>query len=140
MGVFFAVFLLSSPAAGPDTQELIRLEQQMIEALVRNDADAVAGLWGDDLLFVGTDGKASTKAQRLKGMASSASGGAVTAASNDDVKVRIYGQSAVVTLLSTWKVQVNSREFNDCYMTTHVWAKRHRRWLLVSAHVSKVTP
>jgi ketosteroid isomerase-like protein len=137
--VLFLATLLFRPAAPDVVQEITRLEQQLTDALVRNDVSAVDRLWSEDLIFIGTDGKASTKARRLAGMSAPASSGdAVVAATNDDVKVRLYGQTAVVTLLSTWKVHAGERDFSDRYMTTHIWTRQRGRWQLVAAHVSKV--
>jgi ketosteroid isomerase-like protein len=120
------------------TQELVAVEQQLTDALVRNEVATVDRLWSDDLIFVGTNGKTATKAQRLESMKTPSN--AVTTTTNDDVKVRVYGQTAVVTLLSTWNVRVDGRESSDRYMTTHVWSKQRGRWLLVMAHVSRVAP
>ena len=135
LGLLFLTFI-----QGDFVREVTGLEQQLLDALVRLDVTTVQKLWSDDLVFVGTDGKVTTRAERLTGMkASSATAGAsVTAATNDDVKVRLYGQVAVVTLLSTWKGRANDREFSDRYMTTHVWSRQNGRWLLVSAHVSRL--
>src|SRR5215831_15093053 len=97
-----------------------------------NDANAVEILWSDDLVFVGTDGKTSTKAERLAGMRIAApSTAGVIAASNDQVKVRLYGGTAIITLLSTWNVRADNATLNTRYITTHVWAKQRGRWLLV---------
>src|SRR6266852_942246 len=103
--VLLLAILLFQPAAPNAIQEITRLEQQLTDALIRNDVAAVDSLWSEDLVFIGTDGKTSTKARRLAGMkAPASSGDAVVTTTNDDVKVRLYGQTAFVTLLSTWKI------------------------------------
>src|SRR5215472_8889457 len=112
MQILLNALIVIGLTAAPDTaQELVRLEQQLTDALVHNDDAAVERLWSDDLIFIGTDGKTSTKVKRLAGMSQAPSAATVAAATNDDVKVRLYGQTAIVTLLSTWKVQANNREF-----------------------------
>lgn len=112
----------------------------MSDALVRLDVRAVEKLWSDELVFVGPTGKVSTKAERLAGMKVpiEPSDAIVSLTTNDEIKVRLYGDTAVVTLLSTWKGRTNGQEFSDRYMTTHVWAKQRGRWLLVTAHVSRL--
>ena len=137
-----ALVLVTTFAAQAPEQELIRLEQQLTEALARYDKPTVERLWADDLVFVGLNGKASSKLERLAGLnaPSSTSVATVTAATNDDVKVRLYGQTAVVTLRSTWITRTDNGETREPYMTTHVWVRRNNTWQLVSAHVSRVTP
>jgi uncharacterized protein (TIGR02246 family) len=143
MLIFAATFLFitSTIAPGP-AQEVVGLEQQLLDALVRSDTRTIASLWADDLAFVGTNGKTSSKAQRLAGMTRppTSSDATVSSATNDDVKVRLYGQTAVVTLVSTWTTRAGNGEFSNRYMTTHVWVKQRGRWLLVSAHVSNIVP
>jgi uncharacterized protein (TIGR02246 family) len=143
MLIFAATFLFitSTIVPGP-AEELVGLEQQLLDALVRSDTRTIANLWADDLVFVGTSGKPSSKAQRLSGMTGpvTSSDVAVAGATNDEVKVRVYGQTAVVTLVSTWSTRTSNREFSNRYMTTHVWVKQHGRWRLVSAQVSNIAP
>jgi ketosteroid isomerase-like protein len=136
-----ALLLANSPVWSDENQDLIRLEERLSDALVRLDVQASDDLWSDDLVFVSPGGQVTTKAQRLAEMRVPAqpSAAVVVASTNDDIKVRLYGETAVVTLLSTWKgTGSEGREFSTRYMTTHVWAKQKRQWRLVSAHVSRV--
>src|SRR5262245_20537744 len=99
IALFFIRTIFADPA-----QELIHLEEQLTNALAHSNARTVESLWADDLIFVGTTGKATSKLERLSGMNApvAASAATVAAATNDQVKVRLYGQTAVVTLQSTW--------------------------------------
>lgn len=137
---FIALLLLAKSAAQTDpVQDLVRLEERLTDALVRLDVRTIDGLWSDDLIFVGTDGKSTTKAERLSRMkGNTGSSASVSSAMNDEIKVRLYGQAAVVTLLSTWRTRANNREISDRYMTTHLWAKQRGQWRLVSAHVTRL--
>ena len=138
--LFSVLVLMSSLPQQDPVQELIRLEQQLTDALVRNDIRTIDSLWADDLVFIGLNGKPSSKSERLSGMKApvSPSQPTVTAAVNDQVKVRLYGETAVVTLLSRWTTRANNRESIDQYMTTHVWARQQGKWRLVSAHVTRL--
>jgi len=135
--ILLAVLLLTQ---ADQVREVTRLEEQLSDALVRLDVRAVENLWSDDLVFVGPNGKVSTKTERLAGMKApiNPADPIVSGTTNDEIKVRIYNDTAVVTLLSTWKGKTNAQEFTDRYMTTHVWAKQRGRWLLVSAHVTRL--
>ena len=118
---------------------LIELERQLSAALVREDAAVLNRLWSNDLVFTFPNGKVSNKAQRLAGQkpaAQPSQSGPVT--TNDAVKVYLYGNTAVVTVLSTWSGKENNKAYSSQFQATHVWAKQQRRWQLVAAHVSPV--
>jgi len=145
MRVLFILLLLAAGAAAADTTaDLVGLEQKLTDALQRSDVDAVAALWADDLVWVGLNGKRSSKEEQLAGMkAQSATAGsapAVIGVVNKDLKVRVYGESAVVTVLSAWTVRTADGERASDYLATHVWTERGGQWRLVSAHISRVAP
>ena len=140
--IVLAVLLLTKgPEQSGESLNVIRLEQQLSDALVALDLKVINDLWSDDLVFISPAGQVSTKAQRLAGMKAPVqpSDAVVTASTNDDIKVRLYSQTAVVTLLSTWKGKGSDNQaFSTRYITTHVWSKQSGRWRLVSAHVSRL--
>ena len=119
--------------------QLIDLERQLSEALVRENAAVLDRLWSNDLVFTFPDGKVSNKAQRLAGQKPAAQPAqSESANSNDAVKVYLYGNTAVVTVLSTWSGKANNQAYSSQFQATHVWAKQQARWQLVAAHVSPV--
>ena len=64
-----AAFAQSESKAAPSKpaieRQLIELERQLSDALVREDAVVLDRLWSNDLVFTFPNGKASNKAQRL---------------------------------------------------------------------------
>jgi uncharacterized protein (TIGR02246 family) len=145
MRLLFVFLLFTAGAAAADTTaDLVGLEQTLTDALQRSDVDAVAALWADDLVWIGLNGKRSSKAAQLAGMkapaVTSGSAPAVVGVVNKDVQVRVYGESAVVTVLSTWTVRTAEGERASNYLATHVWNERGGQWRLVSAHISRVAP
>jgi hypothetical protein len=138
-----AALAQSESKAAPSKQsaevQLIELERQMSAALVKEDAAVLDRLWSNDLIFTFPNGKVSNKAQRLasqKPAAPSSQSESVT--TNDEVKVYLYGNTAVVTVLSTWSGKENNQAYSSQFQATHVWAKQQGRWQLVAAHVSPV--
>ena len=117
--------------------KLVELERQLSEALAKEDAAVLNRLWSDDLVFTAPNGHMTNKAQRLAGQKPPAQS-AQLANINDEVKVRVYGNTAVVTVLSTWKGKAGTQEFSDQYQATHVWVKQRGKWQLVAAHVTPV--
>jgi len=117
--------------------QLIDLERQLSDALVKGDAATLDRLWSNDLVFTFPNGKVSSKAERLAGQKPSDQSSQSTNL-NDQVKVYLYGNTAVVTVLSTWRGKAGGQEYSDQYQATHVWVKQQERWQLVAAHVSQV--
>ncbi|HYT49288.1 MAG TPA: nuclear transport factor 2 family protein [Pyrinomonadaceae bacterium] len=126
-----------APSQRSVERQLIELERQLSEALVKEDAAVLDRLWSNDLVFTFPNGKMSNKAQRLAGQKPSAESSQSTNV-NDQVKVHVYGNTAVVTVLSTWKGSAGAQEYSDQYQATHAWVKQQGRWQLVAAHVSQV--
>lgn len=119
--------------------QLIELERQLSEALVRQDATVLDRLWSNDLVFTFPDGKVSNKRERLAGQKPAAQPSqAESETVNDEVKVYLYGKTAVVTVLATWRGKADNKEYSSRFQATHVWAKQQGRWQLVAAHVSPV--
>lgn len=117
--------------------QLIELERQLSEALVKEDTAVLDRLWSNDLVFTFPNGKVSNKAQRLAGQKPAAQPSqSESRNTNDEVKVFLYGSTAVVTVLSTWSGKENNHPYSSQFQATHVWAKQAGRWQLVAAHVS----
>ncbi len=140
--VVCALLLVGAAAAGAadQTEVLIGIEQKLTDALTRSDADTVSALWADDLVWIGLNGKSSTKAEQLAGMKAQAPAAApsVVSVANKDVKVRRYDRSAVVTVLSTWTTRGPAGDRATDYVATHVWREQRGQWRLVAAHISRV--
>ena len=127
------------PAGRGAERQLIELERQLSDALVREDARVLDRLWSNDLVFTFPNGKVSNKAQRLAGQKPAAQPPQSESKTiNDEVKVYLYGSTAVVTVLSTWSGNANNEPYSSQFQAAHVWVKQEGRWQLVAAHVSAV--
>jgi ketosteroid isomerase-like protein len=117
--------------------EIQLAEAQLADAFTRQDVTRIDGLWSDDFIFTAPTGKVFTKQQRLAGMKPLPPDATPTLINrNDQVVVRIYGDTAVATVLSTWKAA--DAATGDQYQATHVWVKRQVRWRMVAAQVAQV--
>ena len=127
------------PSERSAERQLIELERQLSDALVREDAKVLDRLWSNDLVFTFPNGKVSNKAERLAGQKPAAQPTQSDSKTvNDEVKVYLYGNTAVVTVLSTWSGKANNEPYSSQFQATHVWVKQEGRWQLVAAHVSPV--
>lgn len=85
-------------------EEVLRLEKEFSQAIVKNDAVAVGRLLADDWIIIDPDGGIIDRARFLGVMES----GALTheMMESDDARVRIYGNTAIVTALTTTQGQI----------------------------------
>jgi ketosteroid isomerase-like protein len=82
-------------------EELLKLEEQFAEAIVKNDSDAIERLVADECVIINADGGIIDKKRFLEVIRS----GTLThqMMESDDIRVRVYGDSAVVTALTQTK-------------------------------------
>ena len=129
----------AAPSKSSVESQLIELERQLSDALVREDAAVLDRLWSNDLVFTFPNGKMSNKTQRLAGQKPvTQPDPSESVTTNDEVKVYLYGNTAVVTVLATWSGKENNKPYSSQFQSTHVWTKQQGRWQLVAAHVSPV--
>lgn len=108
---------------------------------LRGDARGLAPLLADDWLLVHSDGRTQDKADYLGELSRGSAGGRVnTAITNDSVRVRSYGATAVVTGISVQSgVGADGRPFSGRFRFTRVWVQRPGAWVMVSSHSSRLT-
>jgi uncharacterized protein (TIGR02246 family) len=124
----------ASPAENVE-QALIKLEREWAEALVKADAATLERVMADDWSMTTWDGKTQAKAQSIAEIKSGAS--KFEAASVDNIKVRVFGDAAVVTLTQTEKSQERGKDSSGRYLYTDVWVKRDGKWQAVATHGTK---
>jgi hypothetical protein len=118
-------------------RELMELERQLSDALARQDASVLDRLWSERLVFTFPNGQISSKADRIAAQKPSTDPNQLTSR-NEDVKVYLYKNSAVVTVRSRWVDKAGTKQYGDPFQATHLWVKENGRWQLVAAHVSQV--
>jgi ketosteroid isomerase-like protein len=132
-----------SAASKQVEQELMQLERDWSAAYLRHDTTAIERIIADD--FVGFDGRGvlTDKAQEIEDAKGAKPGDPppsflILEDEVTDMKVRQYGDVAVVTGRSVEKVRLRDRETVIQYRRTTVWVKRHGRWQCVSFHGSRI--
>ena len=135
-----ALLVAAAPVEAQSAQStretLIELERGWNDAVYRQDADFVEGLLADEFRGTYDDGSVGDKARELDLIANFNQ--AVVSAVQDDFRVAIYGDTAVVWF--TLNV-VGLRQGQEAELTlryTDVWIRRDGRWQCVSAHSTRV--
>jgi ketosteroid isomerase-like protein len=134
-----AVLLTScvSPESGVKSDPvtaLRQLDQERIQAQIGADAATLDRLYAEDFIGIGPSGTVRTKAQVIADFTSgSLRFQSITA---DDVKWRVYGDTAVETGRSTMNGQDRGKTVPRDNRFTRVWVMRQGRWQLVANHYS----
>lgn len=135
--VFGVAVLVEAQAEGVE-QELIKLENEWMEAAFKHDTASIEKL--DRMIadeFIMTyDGSIFTKAQIFEFIKSREE--ELLSFVMDEWKVRVYGDAAVVMALNTFKTRLAGKETTDQNRFTDTWVKRDGRWQCVAAHNSTV--
>lgn len=137
----FALVLLAGTGAPPppplqaaDSVELARLEAVWNDAHVRGDTVALAGLWSDDLVLTVPEMPVMGKADVLRFWRSGRS--RITAFDTSDLRVRVYGDAAVVTGRLRRERNFNGRLLADDWRFTKTYVRRQGRWVVVAYQAS----
>ena len=118
-------------------QTLIQLEQDWSEADLHRDAAALKRILADDWIGIDFEGTVLTKPQALVGIASDSGSLASTVLRN--MKVRVYGNTAVVTGTDTETGDYHGKDSSGRYQWTDVFVRRGGRWQAVSSQSTKLT-
>ena len=118
-------------------QELIKLENDWNNALVKRDVAALSRILADDWTGMDADGAVVTKAQALASLKSGED--AFTSAVGDEWKVRVCGDAAVVLGRWTVKEQYKGKDVSGQYRSVDTWIRRDGRWQCVASAAVKIT-
>lgn len=118
-------------------------EQDLIIALLKYTEAFSGSTWpqlntllADDYISINAGGMVVTKAEEIKGF--TALELEIRGMEIDDLKVRVYGDSAVVTDLERLRGRTADQFFNLNLRFTRVWVKREGEWRLVSSQFTEV--
>ena len=118
---------------GNTEQVILRLESEGREATLKNDIEANDRLLADNWINVNPDGSVTTKAKLMELLKDGSF--KIGSIDNDEVMVRVYGDTAVVTGRSTTKRAGQGGEVLTRQVRfTRVYARSKGQWQVVSAH------
>lgn len=119
-------------AQGKTEQDLIQLERDWCTSSVKRDSAILGRILADDYTGVGSRGAKETKAEALASLKDMTS--SVDVCVDTDLKVRVYGDAAVVTGLATRSGTNKGVAFKDRqYLWTDTFVRRDGRWQCVAS-------
>ena len=117
-------------------EELLTFEREFTRAVAANDVAAIARFVADDWVIVDADGGVIDRSRFLNVIES----GALSHESMEsaDFEVRLHGDTAVVTGITTSKGQFMGQAFTTRERATDVLARLDGRWLCVFSQLTRV--
>jgi ketosteroid isomerase-like protein len=116
-------------------EELLRLENAFAEAIVKNDLEGIGRFVTDDWIIIDPNGEIVDRVRFFEVIKS----GTLThdMMESEDFRVRVYGDSAVVTGVTRTKGKFMGQEFSTQERATDVFVRRDRRWQCVLTHLTR---
>lgn len=129
----------AKPADSNVEQTLMKMERDALAALLKRDVAAFGRVFADDAVLVTPDGSPQTKSQLLADLKS---GDLVIESSEmSDMKVRAYGDAAVVTYVTTDKGKYKGQDISGRFRWTDVFVRRSNgTWQIVSGQGTAIQP
>ena len=118
-------------------EELLKWESEFARAITNNDVNAVDGFLADDWIIVDPDGGIIDKVRFLGIIKSGALSHEMMESA--DLRVRLYGNTAVVTGLTTTKGKFMGQDFTSCERATDIFVKQNDRWQCVFTQLTRFT-
>ncbi|HYF02442.1 MAG TPA: nuclear transport factor 2 family protein [Patescibacteria group bacterium] len=117
-------------------QELHGKLDEWIRAIVTQDRVKLNTLASDDHLYTGFDGSTFTKSSNIESLTNPMF--RIEKIETEDVKVRIYGNTGVVTGIAKLKMSAESGASTSDTRFTQTWVQQQNDWKLVSEHTSQI--
>jgi uncharacterized protein (TIGR02246 family) len=123
-------------ATGGTETAVAALEQEWLQSQKTNNPDLVAPLLADKFVSTGSDGKVLTKAESL----ATAKATKYEGAAYEDVKVTVFGDSAIATGVFKAKgTDPSGKPLDVNERWTDTWVKMpNGKWQCVASHQSQV--
>ena len=121
---------------GKAEEELLKLEGAFAEAIVKNDLEGIGRLVADDWIIIDPNGGIVDRARFFEVIKSGALAHDIM--ESQDFRVRVYGDSAVVTGITRTKGRFMGQEFSTQERATDVFVRRAERWQCVLTHLTRL--
>ena len=114
-------------------QEVLNLEKQWVDALIKGDTAFLEKFYTDDLTYTHSNGLLDSKRSYIDKLKSGAS--KYQSVDRDEIKVAVHGDTALVTCHWTPKSMSNGNQTNTNARYLHVYVKTKDGWKM-AAHQS----
>ena len=122
-------------AAGQE--EVRRVQDDLINAYVHRDINALDRALGDEYKFVADDGSVMDKAKTIASFKSGER--QITSYVRDEERVRVYGDTAIMTYRYASKETYKGQDDSSNDRLIRVFVKRNGRWQIVAGQETRIS-
>ena len=119
------------------TADLVALEKQFTQALIKGDVESLDRLVIDDWIIIGPEGRVINKSAFIDVVKS----GALTHSTMefDETRVRIYGDTAMVTARAVTTGTYQGQAFATRERSTDIFVRQQGQWRCVLTQLTTIT-
>ena len=126
----------AAPSTIQSEQLLRQMNDEWMKALVRADRDTLDRIMADDFIFA-YPMEGDDKSQFIGDVVSGDV--RVESLTRDNITVRIWGDTAVLTGKDSVRWSYQGRDFSGHYKVINVYARRNAEWQLVSVQACPIS-
>jgi ketosteroid isomerase-like protein len=127
---------LMTPTESRDIErELMKREEEWLDALRRRDAAALNEILADEFLYTVGQSRFGNKADALADLPELQLDSIVCQL----VTAHVYGDIAVMGVCGTMKGSFKQEDYSSDYLESSVWVKREGRWRVAAAHLTRTS-
>jgi len=115
---------------------LTQMEKKRVEALMKGDAGFFDRTTAGDYTMITSSGELRNKARAMGDLKSGVA--KFQSADVDELEVRVYGDTAVVTGRHTQKAQSAGNDISGQYRFTRVYVKQKGQWKAVAYQATRI--
>lgn len=118
-------------------EEILKVEEAFAEAIARNDLEAIGRFVSDDWIIINADGGIIDRERFFEVIKS----GALTheTMESDDIRIRVYGDSAVLSALTRTKGKFMGQAFTTEERSTDFFVRLGGEWRCVLTQLTAST-
>jgi hypothetical protein len=122
--------------AASDKRDILQVEAALCHAFEVGDADYLRKALDERFTLTSSTGVVTDLAQNLKEVATREP--AYDVFRNHDQVIRLYGDAAIVTGITTVKGRSAGEPFAADFQFTDTWIRRDGKWTLAASHASRL--
>lgn len=136
--LFLLATALPLRASGADDgrQSLLAIDASWNSLRLESDVEGLERLLCDDWLLTHSDGRVQDKADYLRELSSRTRANQVI--ENQNVEIRLHGDTAVVTGTSVQAGTRNGQPWSGRFRFTRTWVRRDGNWWMLASHSSRI--
>jgi ketosteroid isomerase-like protein len=141
---FMGVMLLLCSALGwskaatddADGDAVLQRDEEMAQAVVAGDLKRLEDIYAPDYVYVGSEGKQITRAERLEAFRTGRL--RYLATKHSGTSVRMYGETALVQGQTHSKVLSSGREIEGDFRYVGIWVRQGGKWRIVLTQATRI--